>query len=200
MQMIQNKKIFSPSNIFTAILIAFTIAILFFPNFKALIIQGLMNVGLFQPAISANKISESNTPANRVSAIFVNAAGDQVDTKNLEGKVIFINFWATWCPPCIAEMPSINKLYLKYKDNKNIVFIIADADADLAASTSFMKKREFGLPLYIPQTIPPKEWFEGSLPTTIVLDKKGNIAYRHSGAANYNSSRFQGFIDDLLKQ
>ena len=49
-------------------------------------------------------------------------SGGVLDVEDLKGKVVFINFWATWCPPCIAEMPSIQKLYDKYKDNPEIAF------------------------------------------------------------------------------
>ncbi|MBK7099370.1 MAG: TlpA family protein disulfide reductase [Sphingobacteriales bacterium] len=198
--MAAQKKLFSSSNIITAILVIFTVAMLIFPNFKALVIQGLMKVGLFQPGVTAVKQINSNPNTQRTSVIFAGADGNQIDTKNMDGKVVFINFWATWCPPCIAEMPSVDELYSKYKNNSDIVFILADADANFAKSTAFMKQRSFDLPVFAYQSNPPSEWFEGSLPTTVVLDKKGNIAYKHAGAANYSSDKFIGFIEDLLKQ
>ena len=199
MQLAKNgKKIFSISNITTTLLVVFAAGMIFFPTFKATVLQGLMKVGLFQPGVSAT--NEPATTEKNWDVVFINSKGETIDGNALKGKVVFVNIWATWCPPCIAEMPSINELHKKYNTNADIIFLLVDADNNLQKSESFMGQKGFGLNVYVASKNIPTEWFEGSLPTTIVLDKKGNIAYRHEGVANYNSDKFKNFIDELLKQ
>lgn len=194
----KKKKLFSFSNIITALLIVFAAGMLFFPTFKATVLQGLMKVGLFQPGVSAKAERPSTEKNWNVS--FTNSKGEIIDGSALKGKVVFVNAWATWCPPCIAEMPSVNELYKNYKSNPDVVFLLVDADNNLPKSEKFMTDKGFDLPVYISQDNIPEEWYDGTLPTTIVLDKKGNIMYHHAGVANYNSSKFKSFLQELLTQ
>lgn len=192
------KRIFSLSNIITAILVLFTIAMLVVPNFKAGVLKALMDAGLFQPGTRAKQEAAATVPRNW-QVQFSNNAGI-VAGSHMRGKLVFINVWATWCPPCIAEMPAINRLYKKYQNNPDIIFLMVDADSDPEKSTAFMNSRKLDLPVYVSNGPMPKEWFEGSLPTTIVLDKRGRIAYRHEGLANYDSEKFQQFLEELMKE
>lgn len=195
----EKKNVFSFSNIVTAILVLVTVAMLIFPNVKAAFIQGLMKVGLFQPGISKVKTPETND-VGQLSADFVDQQGKTITTSSLKGKIVFLNFWATWCPPCIAEMPSVNELYLKYKDNPNIEFLLVDADNNWEKSIGFMNKHQYQLPVYATQSPVPREWYEGSLPTTVILDKKGQVVYKHVGAADYSSRKFFSFVEELMAQ
>lgn len=191
----KNKKILSVSNLLTLALLVFTAAMFIFPEFKATVLQGLMKIGLFQPGVSDKNVP--STPEKNWNVSFTNSKGEIVDGNSLKDKVVFINYWATWCPPCIAEMPSINELYNEYKNNPDIVFLLVDADNDFTKSESFMKKKSFNLPIYTSQTQAPPEWYEGSLPTTVVLDKKGGVAFKHTGVANYESKKFRDFLQKL---
>ena len=104
------------------------------PKAKSLVLRGLIRTGLYEPDVSHLKPKE--VPASLVSErrfvapsiMFEGTDGKSINLADLRGKVVFLNFWATWCPPCLAEMPSVNALYSKVKDNENIVFILADAD------------------------------------------------------------------------
>ena len=193
--MLKNLK-FSISNIVTIILAGFVLLMLFNPNAKGWFIETLMKVGLFQPVIT-----NSPKPVDVLSSevVFRDINGNTLNLADQKGKVIFINFWATWCPPCIAEMPSINSLYHKFKNSDNIIFVIADADGDFNASTKFMRKKDLHFPLYISTGILPKTIFEGTLPTTVIINKKGEIVYRHEGAADYDSPKMVSFINELSK-
>lgn len=177
--------------------------LIFNPDAKALLITGLMKTGLFTPNVGelqSNSPEEtSNSKPLVESANFISSEGVAIDLANLKGKVIFLNFWTTWCPPCIAEMPSVNSLYNKFKDNSNVVFVMADADSDFKTSTAFMKKKKFALPVYIPAGQMPAQLFRGNLPTTIIISKKGEIVYSHEGMANYNSPKMEKFLTELAK-
>ena len=191
------KKLFSWSNVFTALLIVFAAGMLFFPNFKAKVLQGLMKVGLFQPVVEKHQPS---TTEKNWNVSFSNSKGETIEGNALKNKVVFVNTWATWCPPCIAEMPSVDELYKTYGTNPNAIFLLIDADNNLQKAENFMQQKGFKLPVFIANTNMPSEWFEGTLPTTVVLDKNGNIAFKEAGAANYNSIKFKTFIDGLLKE
>jgi thiol-disulfide isomerase/thioredoxin len=188
------RKSFNVKHIFNAILIVFFIALVFVPSAKAMVLEGLMKVGFFSP---------DTTPADEavlrdLSGIrFRDVNGKITDLGDLKGKVIFLNFWATWCPPCIAEMPGVNKLHEKFKHDPGVVFIIADADGDLIKSRKFMGRKKYGLPVHAVASEIPEALFQGSLPTTVVFDKRGRIVYNEAGAANYGNQKFIEFIQRL---
>nr|WP_232325385.1 TlpA disulfide reductase family protein [Pedobacter panaciterrae] len=182
-------------NIVNAIFIALFLVILFVPSAKAFLMQGLMEIGLFKP--KTESITTGTPPADLSGIKFEDKSGKVTDLGSLKGKVIFINFWATWCPPCLAEMPSINKLYEQYKNDKDVVFIMVDADSNLAKAQKYMDDRSYKMPVFVVASNIPEDLFKGSLPTTIVFDKQGRVSYNESGAANYASSKFIEFIEKL---
>ena len=195
------------SNIGTIIVLALFLAVTFSPKVKGLLMSGMVRTGLFDPDVSnldpkpvsaADAAVEEALPV--VSSVqFTSSDGNIIDLANLKGKAIFLNFWTTWCPPCIAEMPSVNRLYTKLKNNENVVFVMADADGNLKKSTAFMKKKKFGLPVYIPTGSIPEQLFRGSLPTTVIINKRGEIVFSHEGMANYDTPEMEKLLNDLSK-
>lgn len=192
------KNIFNKKNITNALLIGFFLVLLFVPSAKALMIRGLMELGLFRPGVESTVEDSGAAVAADLSGIqFKDASGKVIDLGDLKGKVVFLNFWATWCPPCLAEMPSVNKLYEQFKDDKDVVFILVDADSELPKAQKYMDKKSYKLPVYQVNSPIPESIFKGSLPTTVVFDKKGRLAYNEVGAANYASKAFIEFIKKL---
>lgn len=114
-------------------------------------------------------------------------------TKN---KVVFISFWATWCPPCIAEMPSMQKLY---KDYKNKVVFLFVTNEDLETVSKFYSKHKYNFPTYNQLTRTPKELESSSIPATFIISKDRKIVVNKKGAANWNSTKVRDLIDTLLK-
>ncbi|RQO69702.1 TlpA family protein disulfide reductase [Pedobacter sp. KBW06] len=199
-----NKKSwFTISNIGMAVAVLFVLTIIFSPEAKGWVIQNLMKIGLVQaPAIPKSSEPEPNVAVavpGGDQVTFADGKGKSISLAELKGKVVFVNFWATWCPPCIAEMPSIQALYTKYKDNEQVVFIMVDVDGKYKQASDFMKKNGYTLPVYLPESEVPKEYFAGSMPTTVILDKSGRLAFHHLGAADYSDPEITGFIDKLLK-
>jgi thiol-disulfide isomerase/thioredoxin len=166
------------------------------PTTKGLLMRGLMKVGLFQPSVPVN----AKGAAGNYTGVFRGRDNKVVDLASLKGKVVFVNFWATWCPPCQAEMPSINALYETYKQDTNVVFLVVDADGDVVKSGEFMDKKGYSMPLYVAVGNVSAELFGGSMPTTSVIDKASRLAMNHVGAADYNSTKMHRFIDHLLKR
>ncbi len=185
-------------NVINVIFIGFLLVLIFVPSAKALMIRGLMEIGLFNPGVDQTEKTISTTEIMDLSGIkFKDVSGNIVDLGTLKDKVVFLNFWATWCPPCLAEMPSVNKLYNQFKDDKNVVFIMVDADGDFAKSQKYMDRKGYEMPVYQIASHIPEVIFKGSLPTTVVFDKKGRISYSEAGAANYASDKFVEFIKKL---
>lgn len=120
------------------------------------------------------------------------------DFNSAKGKVVVINFWATWCPPCIAEMPSMELLYQKYKDNADVVFLFV-SNEDVSVIKKFMSKKEYSFKVYQSLTDYPKEFDVTSIPRTFVIDKKGEIVIDKSGPADWNNESVTNTLDDLLK-
>jgi thiol-disulfide isomerase/thioredoxin len=112
------------------------------------------------------------------------------------GKITIVNLWATWCPPCIAEMPSLQNLYDKYDDQLAFYFVSNEKSEILKR---FLKAKDYSFPVYTPASNYPKEFDSNSLPTTYVLDQNGKIIMEEIGAHDWFSQSFQDKIDALLK-
>ncbi|WP_225539063.1 TlpA family protein disulfide reductase [Empedobacter stercoris] len=184
-------------NYSTIIVGALALVLLFVPEAKAMIQQGLMKLGLFDPKLE--KVEKSSQPETEANYIFemVDVDGKAVNMEDLKGKVVFMNFWATWCPPCIAEMPSIQTLYDKVKEDKDIVILTVEVEGKRDKVAKFMERKKLSLPVVYPNSSIPTEFFNGSLPTTIILDKKGNIAHTTMGMADYSGQDIVDFLNEL---
>lgn len=195
------------STIVSIMLGVFVIALVFSPDTKAWVSRGFMKLGLFKPNLERVEAATDDMPADgpegaaaaaKASVFFADGSGNRIDAANQEGKVVFINFWATWCPPCIAEMPSIDKLYEQFKDNDRVVFVMVDVDNQYEKSKQFMDERNLSLPVHVPAGEIPGHWLGGAIPTTVILDKQGQIAARHEGMADYSRPEVADFIQSLL--
>jgi len=191
------KKLINRKNIYYALYFIVIFVLTFVPPAKALVLQGLMGVGFFKPDITVEGGVEKEKTLNLSGIRFKDVTGKTIDLGDLKGKVIFLNFWATWCPPCLAEMSGVNKLYEKFKGDQDVIFILADADGNLVKSQKYMDRMHYQLPVYAIDSEIPEVLFKGTLPTTVVFDKMGRVSYNESGAANYGDANFIKFINKL---
>ncbi|WP_424493804.1 TlpA family protein disulfide reductase [Salinimicrobium sp. GXAS 041] len=123
--------------------------------------------------------------------------GNISNLKKARGEVVIINFWATWCPPCIAEMPSFQKIVDTYGDRVQFFFVSSEEQEKL---NSFMRKKDYNLPVYQPLSQPSRMLDAASLPTTYVLSREGEIVVSKTGAADWNSKAFRKLLDELLQE
>lgn len=181
------------SNWFTSLLIIFVAAMVFIPNAKAWMLRQAISIGIFNADIDKKE-------GNKVNSVFQYAdiAGKVTSSESLKGKVVFVNFWASWCPPCIAEMPSLTKLYEQFKNDDRIVFLFITQDNDPAKAVNYLNKQQFNLPVFtLTGSIHP-EMYSGTLPTTFVLNKEGKMVFHHKGIAGYNTEKFIQQLKSLL--
>lgn len=123
--------------------------------------------------------------------------GEITELSEFKDKVIFINLWATWCAPCRAEMPSIQTLYDKMKDNKDVVFVMLSLDDNEGKVEKFINKKSYDFPMYLPASDVPQVLRSPSIPTTFVVGKDGKIVSKKVGMAKYDTKSFENF---LIKQ
>ena len=166
--------------------------------------RGLLATGLMTPSVE--KIAQDKSDENEATASTTHASADfnltlldeNGATKSLaefKDKVIFMNMWATWCPPCIAEMPNINKLYKEMGDE--VAFVMVSLDEDFETAKAFNKRKGYSLPIYALQSNRPVMYQSSTVPTTYVIDANGQLVLTHKGMANYNTSKFREFLDGL---
>lgn len=165
---------------------------LFNASAKSWLLQRIMSTGLFNAKI---KTEQTATISSAASFSVTAADGKIITSDSLKGKVVLINFWASWCPPCRAEMPSLNKLYNDLKDDDHFVFLFINEDEHIENAKNFISKNNYSIPLYFRLNV-PTEIFSGTLPTTLVLNKQGKVVLKHEGMASYDS---ESFINQLKK-
>ncbi len=106
--------------------------------------------------------------------------GSKLDLATLRGKVVVFNFWATWCGPCLTEMPLVEKTMNKYKDDAEVVFLAVSTDEDRELVPPHLKQYKVNLPVAYADSL--NDFFAvTSIPTTIILDRKGELAFRMAG-------------------
>ena len=177
------------------IVYSFLLLVIFNPTAKAWLLQRLVSIGLFNATIKKEGLTEM--PEN-IAFLYTKPDGKTVDISDLKGKIVFINFWASWCPPCRAEMPSIAALYKKFQQDERFVFLLMNEDDNLQKATDYLDKNHFDLPIYKRAGEVPNAIFSGTLPTTIVINKEGKIVLKKEGMAGYDSDSFIKQLNDLL--
>ena len=130
--------------------------------------------------------------------LFNDLEGNEFSLRDFEDKVLFINYWATWCNPCLAEMPNMAELYNQYKENDNIVFLyLSKEDADTIIDY-IPKDDSLGqLPIY--KVVTDDDLFSTrGIPTTFIVNRNGEIVIKDVGSAVWNDQSVIDYLDKLL--
>ncbi len=118
--------------------------------------------------------------------------------QNFKGKNLFINYWATWCNPCLAEMPYMAELYENYKDEEDIIFLYLSREK-LETIKNYIPKDESLQQLPIYKIITDDEFFATSgIPTTFIVNSDGEVIVKDLGSAFWNDESVFKFIDNLI--
>ena len=174
------------------LLLLLFIALLFIPQ-TGMPIKVLINRIV---AFSPSALDEGETIAlKELDWSLMDLEGNQLDMAKSQGRVIVVNQWATWCPPCIAEMPSLERLYQEYGERVDFYFVSQEQPEKLS---QFLIKKQWDLPVYIPRESPPAGMEGNSLPTTYLIDKNGTVRIRKTGSAKWDSKGVKELLDELL--
>ena len=122
-----------------------------------------------------------------------NMSDNEVSLYDFQGQRIFLNFWASWCPPCKAEMPAIQKLY---KNNEEIKVLTVNTQESKDKVFDFLMSNNYSFPTLLDKngSVTGGKYLVRGIPTTFIIDKEGIIKARHSGALTYEQ------MQDLLQQ
>jgi thiol-disulfide isomerase/thioredoxin len=121
--------------------------------------------------------------------------GNKVSLKDLKGKNVYINFWATWCPWCIKELPDIEKIYQEYKD-KDLVVLAVDIGEDKTTVKNFITKNSYYLNVQLETDQSVSQAYGiSSIPVSMFIDKDGNIAAKRVGALS--EEEMQSYVKQL---
>ncbi len=157
------------------------------------VLGSIQRVMLFTGIITPD-LNDARTPAS-YNFILEDFNGNKIPFSKFQEEKVFLNFWATWCPPCIAEMPDIHDLYEKIGDQTSFVMISMDKDREKAKE--FIRKKEFNFPVYFLASGLPSVYDPHSIPTTYVISPDGEIVVTRHGMAKYDTDKFIKFLKDL---
>jgi len=118
--------------------------------------------------------------------------GNVVHLEDYRGKVIFLNFWATWCPACLVEMPSMEKLYMEFKD-KEFIILALDMQEDMETVKKFKKKFKLSFPILLDEEgVVASYYGVSAIPATYFIDRTGYFYGAAMGARDWASE--DGFL------
>ncbi|MGO2102861.1 MAG: TlpA family protein disulfide reductase [Psychroflexus halocasei] len=147
-------------------------------------------------SFSPSEISEDDRESLKTyNWVLMNERGEDINFNQSKDKVVIINYWATWCAPCIAEMPSLQELYTEFKDDVDFYFVTNDEPQKV---NTFMSKNDYDMPSYRQRSQAPQILQSSSLPTTYMISKKGEIIMKKIGSANWSSDKVKNTIRENL--
>jgi peroxiredoxin len=115
------------------------------------------------------------------------------------GKVVMLNFWATWCPPCLEEMPALERLYRRHRD-AGFSLLAVSLDTDGAKIAPFVARRGLSFPVGLdPRTKVAELYGVRHLPSTFILDREGNIAAVALGAREWDSAASHALVQGMAR-
>ncbi|MBC7777608.1 MAG: TlpA family protein disulfide reductase [Phycisphaerae bacterium] len=149
------------------------------------------------PSRTASVPAKPSDPNERLAKIkMTDLNGQPVSLKDFAGKPIFLNFWATWCGPCVNEMPSVEKASKLFKDD--IVFL-AVSDESPALIKSYVKKNKFSFN-FAHLDVTYLDVYVKVLPTTLLIDGKGQLVEEEEGFRNWMDADSQEKLKSLIKK
>ena len=151
--------------------------------------RGLLATGIIQP----NKVEEDKSADYNFLLTDIN--GEDVSFSEFKNQTVFLNFWATWCPPCIAEMPDIDDLY--QKKGSEVSFVMISLDENRIKAKEFVERKGYDFPIYFLKTELPKTYSTSSIPTTYVISPAGKMVVENHGMAKYDTENFRDLLDEL---
>ncbi|HEY7746398.1 MAG TPA: TlpA disulfide reductase family protein [Desulfuromonadales bacterium] len=126
--------------------------------------------------------------------------GNPVTLSQLRGKVVFLNFWATWCPPCLAEMPAMERLNEVY-GSQNFVMLAVNIEEDVEAVKDFLKENPHSFSVLLDLEANAQNLYGVyRFPETFLIDKNGKIVERYLGARDWSGVDFLKLINALMKE
>lgn len=119
--------------------------------------------------------------------------GKPVNLQNFKGKKVFVNLWASWCPPCRREMPSIEKLYQSV-DTNQVAFVMLSLDDEFEKGKKYVTSNKISLPIYYPGEYLPALFNVQGIPATFIFNENGELIKRVDGSDDYNTAYYKNLL------
>lgn len=144
-------------------------------------------------------VAKEKSPAPEITVVSI-ANGSKLNLSDLKGKVVLLNFWATWCPPCREEIPSMMKLN-SFMTGKPFQMVAVSIDEGGKSSIeSFFKETGFTLPTYLDESgVSSKSYGITGVPESFIIDKQGVLVKKIIGGFAWDSPEAVSFIEGLMK-
>ncbi|MBF0317867.1 MAG: TlpA family protein disulfide reductase [Nitrospirae bacterium] len=161
----------------------------------ALVVQGGFKGG--QKNRPTRAVEGLNAPAFTLK----DAKGNTLTLEDLKGKAVLLNFWATWCTACVEEIPSLQSLYARQKDNPDFKVVTVLFKDSLEKAVSFMKDGKYDFPvLQDPEHKSAKAYGLTGVPETFLIDRRGVVVKRILGPVEWDSKSARDMISKLYQQ
>lgn len=121
------------------------------------------------------------------------ANGNALDLQTLKGKKLFVNLWASWCPPCKRELPSIERLFHSVDTNK-VKFVLISFDDQFEKAKKYILSRSLKLPIYYPLENPPSLFNVEGIPATFIFNEQGELIRQVVGSEDYDTREYRGLL------
>jgi thiol-disulfide isomerase/thioredoxin len=161
--------------------------------------RGLLATGLWRatpPRSEAPRVQFASNRTYPLSLPLLTLDGRPANLEQFRGKVVLVNLWASWCPPCLAEMPGLQALYQKV-DTSKVAFVLISLDESQNKARALLKRKHYTMPVFFPAAGLPAPFNSPSIPYTIILTPQGWVADRHSGMADYDTPEFKAALEKL---
>ena len=159
---------------------------------KALLVAAALAIA---PALSAG---DAGGPAAAFS--LKSRTGGEVSLSSLKGKVVLINFWATWCGPCRKEMPLLEQIQKKYAP-LGFTMLGVNVEEDTRLMDTFLKDVPVTFPVLLdPANGVSKLYNVSAMPSTVIVDRKGNVRFIHQGYKPGDENKYQDLIRQLIRE
>ena len=155
----------------------------------------MLATGLLRPDIE--QPAGAQRPADYRFSL-VDLEGRRHSLEEFRGRVVFLNFWASWCPPCLAEMPNIHRLYRK--TGSEVAFVMVSLDRDPTVASKWIEGKGYTFPVYFPAGPLPAAYDSPTIPTTFIISPDGKIVSQRRGMADYDTEAFRGFLRGLQQR
>ncbi len=196
------KKIFSGRSFRNNVLFLLVLGVvLYATGYHVRIYSGLKNTlirtGIIAPkSVEAIDFKQMQVRPESLAALeLIDEKGRRVTLESFGEEVLLINLWASWCPPCVVEMPGLNALYETEK--QEVGFVMITWDKTMEAAQNYRDRNGYSFPIYKTTGQVPESLRAGSIPTTFILDKKEKTLYRHAGMIAFDDPQMRGFLKAL---
>ena len=152
-------------------------------------------------ALPSYRQGEASIAGKTAEDFTLNIAGKPARLSDLRGKVVVLNFWASWCPPCVEETPALNHLE-KYIASRNALVLGISIDDDHSAYEKFLQDQKVGFTTFSDPAMKKIENNYGTtmIPETYIIDRRGKIARKVIGPQQWDSAEMLAYFDALLGQ